>query len=166
MMSATAPDQLSELIRTSFPTEPLPQAFWINGTEQPPDDIPDELAKRLAFRSWVDVTMHDWTTIGAPASAAKTYLHPGAFRYYLPSLLVDVLQDIGYLDWALECLLPAGCKRRTDRAEWTDFWDGFSETQRDAIRSYLKGVRSMIGASITLADQQLFDELEAIWGRL
>jgi hypothetical protein len=51
--------------------------------------------------------MWDWTMIGAPACLARAYLEPDAFRYYLPSLLVGVLRDIGYLDWALECLLPA-----------------------------------------------------------
>ena len=29
---------------------------------------------------------------------------------------------------------------------WADFWTGFSEGQREAIRAYLKGVRSMLGA--------------------
>jgi len=109
--------------------------------------------------------MRDWTVIG-PARIAKLYLHPDAFRYYLPSLLVGVLDDIGYLDWALECLLPAGRKRRIDRAEWTDFWNGLSGEQREAIRSYLKGARWMLGDSIDPSNQQLFDELEAIWGGL
>jgi hypothetical protein len=126
--------------------------------------MPDELERRLAHRRWIDVTMRDWTMVG-PACIAKCYLHPDAFRYYLPSLLVGVLDDPGYLDWALECLLPARRKRRTDRADWTDFWDGLSGEQRDTICSYLKGVRSMLRDSVGPVEQQLFDELDAIWGR-
>jgi hypothetical protein len=136
MMSVT--DQLSELIRTSFPTDPLPRAFWIDGTEQPAGDIPDELAKRLAFRRWVEVALDDWRMIGIPPWVARSYLHPDAFRYYLASLLVVVLGDTGYLNWALEALLPSGQMRRTDRPEWINFGDGFSEQKREAIRSYLK----------------------------
>jgi hypothetical protein len=60
-------------------------------------------------------------------------------------LLIGALQEIGYLDWALECLLPAGRKRRTAGKWWADFWTGFSEQQREAICTYLKGVRSMLG---------------------
>jgi hypothetical protein len=158
-------DQLSELIRTSFPAEPLPRAFWIDGTEQPAGDIRDELAKRLALRSWVDVSLDDWRMIGR-MPLIRSYLHPEAFRYYLPSLLVGVLQDIRYLDWALESLLPSGQKRRTDRPEWMNFRESFSEKQRQAMHSYLKGVRSMTSESTDPVAQHLFDELEPIWGRL
>ena len=158
--------QISELLRASFPVEPLPRFFWRAGGGQPPGDIPDELQKRLAQRLWVDVTMRDWTMIGAPAWLARIYLDPDAYRYYLPSLLVGVLQDSGYLDWALESLLPAGRKRRTDRKEWSEFWDGLSDKQREAIRSYLKSVRSMLGDPADAADhhRQLLDEATVIWG--
>jgi hypothetical protein len=160
-------DQLSELLHASFPVEPLPRFFWRAGTEQLPGDIPDALWKRLAHRPWLDVTMSDWTMVGAaPALLARIYLDPDAFRYYLPSLLVGVLADIGYVDWAVECLLPAGSQRRTDRKEWTEFRDGLSEKQRDAIRAYLTGVRSMLGNPVNPADQHLhlLDEAALIWG--
>ncbi|MBV8894790.1 DUF6714 family protein [Bradyrhizobium sp.] len=159
-------DQLCELLRASFPVEPLPEFFWRAGAEQPPGDIPDELQKRLANRPWIDVTMRDWTMMGAPAWLARIYLDPDTFRYYLPSLLVGVLHDTGYIDWALECLLPAGRKRRTERKEWTEFWDGLSDKQRDAIRAYLTGIRSMLGNPTDPADQHLhlLDDAALIWG--
>jgi hypothetical protein len=58
---------------------------------------------------------------------------------------------------------PAGRKRRTAGKWWADFWTGFSEQQREAICTYLKGVRSMLGDSIDPENQQLLDEAEAIW---
>jgi hypothetical protein len=132
MSLPTAADQLVSLLKASFPIEPLPPVFWRDGGEQPPGDIPEELLKRLAHRRWADVTLLDWTMIGAPAWLARTYLDPGAFRYYLPSLLVGVLGEPGYVDQALECLVPAGRQRRTTRNEWTNVWGGFSEAQREA----------------------------------
>ncbi|MGC2778072.1 MAG: DUF6714 family protein [Bradyrhizobium sp.] len=155
---------LSELVRGSFPAEPRPRTFWKDGAEQPAGDVPAELANRLAQRRWVDVTLRDWQMIGPPPSVSS-YLHPDAFRYYLPSLLIGVLQDIRYLDWALELLLPAGRKRRTDRPDWVTFREGFSEAQRDTIRSYLTGLRAMLGEAAGPVEQHLFDELDAVWGR-
>ena len=56
--------------------------------------------------------------------------------------------------------------RRTDRPEWMNFWESFSEQQREAIRSYLNGVRSMFGGSADPVGHHLFDELKQIWERL
>ena len=156
---------LFTLIRTAFPTEPLPGTFWIDGDAQAGGDIPHELAERLAQRPWTDVTLGDWLMTGHPSSV-KCFLHPDAFRYYLPSLLVGVLDDTGYLDWALEALLPEGRRRRTDRPDWLQFWEGFSGTQRNAIRSYLKGVRAVLGEAADPVERYLFDELEAVWGQV
>jgi hypothetical protein len=68
----------------------MPKRFWIDGIQPLVGDIPEELAKRIAHRPWVDVTMLDWTMIGHPASI-RGYIDPNAFRYYLPSLLVGGL---------------------------------------------------------------------------
>ncbi len=100
---------------------------------------------------------------GAHASTARIYLDPNAFRYYLPSLLVGGLRETGYLDWALESILPAGRKRPTTGKWWKDYWGGFSEKQREAICSYLKGVRSILGDSIDPSNQHLIEEAEVIW---
>src|SRR5436853_5652425 len=106
-------DELSELISTAFPIKPVPERFWIDDSRSLVGVIPDELAKRIAHRPWDDVTMLDWTMTGAHASTARGYIDPNAFRYYLPSLLIGGLNDLRYIDWTLECLLPAGRKRRT-----------------------------------------------------
>lgn len=155
---------LSALVTTAFPTEPLPGTFWIDRVAAA-GDISGELANRFAQRRWTEVALGDWLMTGRP-STARRYLHPDAFRYYLPSLLVGVLQDVRYLDWALEALLPAGRRHRTDRPGWKEFWGGCSETQRDAIRSYLRQVRAMLGATAAPVERHLLDELEMIWGRL
>ncbi|WP_315758176.1 DUF6714 family protein [Bradyrhizobium sp. SZCCHNRI2007] len=156
---------LSTLMRTAFPTEPLPGTLWIDRDAQAAGDVPHELTERLAQRPWTDVTLGDWLMTGHPSSV-QCFLHPDVFRYYLPSLLVGVIDDTGYLDWALEALLPAGRRRRTDRPDWVQFWDGFSDTQRNAIRSYLKKVRAVRSEAADPVERHLFDELEVVWGQV
>jgi hypothetical protein len=155
-------EKLSELVRAAFPVAPLPRRYWLDGTE-PVGDIPQELAERIAYRPWIDVTMLDWTMTGAHASTSRRYFDADAFRYYLPSLMVGGLNDLGYVDWPLECLLPAGRKRRTTGQWWQAFWAGFSIEQKDAVRLYLIGVRQMLGSN-RLCALNFIDEAQVIWG--
>ena len=155
-------EKLSELVRAAFPVAPLPRRYWLDGTE-PVGDIPQELAKRIAYRPWVDVTMLDWTMTGAHAGTSRRHFTADAFRYYLPSLMVGGLNDLGYVDWPLECLLPAGRKRRTTGQWWQAFWTGFSIEQKDAVRRYLIGVRQMLGSN-RLDELNFIDEAQVIWG--
>jgi hypothetical protein len=156
-------NELSERIQAAFPIEPMPRRYWIDGIG-PLGDIPQALANRIVHRPWVDVTMLDWTMTGAHASAARSYIDADAFRYYLPSLLVGGLNDFGYIDWPLECVLPAGRKRRTTGKWWQEFWAGFSDERKDAVRRYLIGVRSMLNESVHLSALGFIDEAQVIWG--
>lgn len=156
-------NELSDLIHACFPVDPMPRTFWIDGIEPLGGDIPQELAQRIAHRPWTKITMLDWTMTGAHATIARAYVEPDAFRYYLPSLLVGGLNDLGYLDWPLECLLPAGRKRRTTGKWWQDFWAGLSGEQKDAIRSYLVGVRSMLSEGVHLSELHFIEEAQVIW---
>ena len=108
----TTGDQISELIRASFPVDPLPDEFWLADViRRPLDDIAEELQNRIAERSWPEITIRDWALIGASPDVVRRYLTPNAFRYYLPSSLVGVLRDIGYVEWALDSILPNNQKR-------------------------------------------------------
>jgi hypothetical protein len=108
--------------------------------------------------------MLDWTMTGAHASTARSYFDADAFRYYLPSLLVGGLNDLGYIDWPLECVLPAGRKRRTTGKWWQAFWAGFTDEQKDAVRRYLIGVRPMLDGSVHPSELHFIDEAQVIWG--
>jgi hypothetical protein len=155
-------NELSQRIQAVFPVEPMPRTYWLDGVELL-SDIPQELANRIAYRPWIDVTMLDWTMTGAHASTARNYFDADAFRYYLPSLLVGGLNDLRYIDWPLECVLPAGRKRRTT-GWWQAFWTGFSVEQKHAIRCYLIGVRQMLDGSVHLSELHFIDEAQVIWG--
>jgi hypothetical protein len=130
----TTIDQISQLIYANFPVDPLPNPFfWMDRGDQPIGDIPDELLNRIAQRPWVEITMRDWTMTGAHPCGSRRYLDPNTFRYYLPSLLVGGLQETGYIDWALESILPAGRKRRTTGKWWKEFRRFFREAASSSL---------------------------------
>jgi hypothetical protein len=156
-------NELCVHIRSVFPVEPMPRIYWIDRTE-PADDIGKELASRIAYRPWPDVTLLDWAMAGLHASFARSYFDADAFRYYLPSLLIGGLNDLGYIDWPLEPILPAGRSRRTDREWWQRFQSCFSEQQTLAVRSYLILIRSILNDSADLHGLHLLDEAQVIWG--
>jgi hypothetical protein len=158
-------EQIIGIIRASFPLEPLPvRPFWRDG-ERPPGDIPEEIEKRLAMRSWDQISMLDWRMIGS-ASAGRVYLDPNTYRYYLPSLLTGGLQDNGdFIQWALEAILPTSWRRRTTGKWWQEFAVGFLTPQRETIRAYLAFIRAELWDSIGPANQQFVVEAEAIWTR-
>jgi hypothetical protein len=158
-------DELSEIINAAFPIAPVPERFWVDDNQPSVGDIPEELAKRIAHRPWVDVTMLDWTMTGAHASTSKVYIDPNAFRYYLPSLLIGGLSDLGYIDWPLESLLPTGRKRRITGKWWQEFWTGFSDEQKDVVRAYLISVQPMLREAIHPSELHLIDEALVLWGR-
>ena len=159
----TTADQISELIHASFPVDPLPgQFFWADGIE-PLGDMPEEIRNRIAGRSWAEITLPDWAMMGTAPVVARGYFDPNAFRYYLPSLLVGVLRDIAYVDWALEAILPANRKRRPKGKWWQEFSEGISVKQRAAICAFLEGLRGLFWDRIGPAAQQSVVEAEAIW---
>jgi hypothetical protein len=155
--------ELFELVCAAFPVTPLPETYWLDGVSLL-DDISQELANRIAYRPWVDVTMADWTMTGAHAATSRIYFDADAFRYYLPSLLVGGLNNFGFIDWPLESLLPAGRKRRTTGVWWRAFLGGFSTEQKDVVRRYLIGVRQMLDGSVHLSEFHFIDEAQLIWG--
>jgi len=147
----------------SFPPEPIPQSFfWSEGDEAFQPDIPMGLQTRLSGRRWPEVKLNDWLMVGAPPCIARRYLEPSVFVYYLPSLFVGVFDDLPHLDWVLEGIIPFN-KTHTPRGKWWARFDAcISESQRAALRSFLRLIRS---TSLTdLRDQALLFDAEAIWG--
>jgi hypothetical protein len=160
----TTVDQISKLIHASFPVDPLPDEFWLAGAiRRPLDDIAEELQKRIAERPWVEITIRDWAMTGVSTDIVRRYLTPNAFRYYLPSLLVGALRDTGYVDWALDSILPANHKRRPKGEWWEEYSGGFSARQRTAVCAFVEGIRVLFWDNIGPAAQQQIVDAEAFW---
>jgi hypothetical protein len=134
----TQNDKFLKLVHASFPAEPLPeQFFWAESRESLEGDIPKELQKRIAHRRWTQIRIIDWAMVGTPPSIARTYLEPPTFLYYLPSLLVGVLDEANYFEFGIEAIIPHN-KTHTPRGKW---WFSFSacvsEDQRVALCAFL-----------------------------
>lgn len=96
-----------DLIRAAFPAEPVPaQFFWREGKDSLDLDIPQELRNRISGRPWIEVTLMDWRMTGTSPVVARRYLEPATFMYYVPSIIVGASQDIGFVDFALEGIIP------------------------------------------------------------
>jgi hypothetical protein len=152
-------DELTERIRAAFSVEPLPEEYWRDGVDLS-GDIPEELSARIVRRPWNEISITDWTMTGAHASIARGYLNANAVRYYLPSLLLVGLDEIGYIDWTLECLLPAGRRRKTTSEWWQTFYAGFTQEQRAVVRQYLAFVRLL---PVGPANQGYIEQAMPIW---
>jgi hypothetical protein len=160
----TTVDQISVLIRASLPVDPLPDEFWLADViRRPLDDIAKELQNRIAERSWLEITIRDWAMIGASPDVVRRYLTPNAFRYYLPLSLVGVLRDIGYVERALDSILPNNQKRRPKGKWWQEYSSGFSALQRAAVCTFIEGIRILFWDDIGPAAQQQIVDAEAIW---
>jgi hypothetical protein len=89
-------------------------------------------------------------------------LEPATFLYYLPSLLVGVLDDLDYLDWALEGILPFNKTHKPRGKWWATFSACVTDNQRATLQAFLMTVRSSNPAD--LRDQALLGDAEVIWG--
>ena len=100
-------DKLLDLIETAFPVQPQPTAFFsADGIEALNHDVPQELSRRIAGRPWTEVTLMDWRMIGTSPVIARRYLEPASFMYYVPSIIFGTSQQIEFIDFALEGIIP------------------------------------------------------------
>lgn len=152
------------LIRAAFPTEPLPASFFREDADVEEGDIPYQLQAHFLSKKWNEVSLLDWIST-APIGSIVTYLTADTFRYYTPSILIGSLEDVRYLDWGIEAVLPHN-QRLEPRGEWwKTFFGGFTSTQRIAIREFLKVALSLSfeGSACEFAARH---GLEQIWVNL
>jgi hypothetical protein len=154
--------EFAQLVYANFPTDPVPhEFFWSEGKLFVRDDISQEFRERFAGRRWPEITLMDWRMTGTRPTIAHRYLKPSTFRYYLPSLLLGVFDDLDFLDWALEAILPFN-KWHVPRGKWwADFDAAMSESQRATLRSFLTIINPPAGS----VDQHLLSTAKAIWDR-
>src|SRR5579863_2750737 len=158
------PEPLLTFVRASFPAQPAPaQFFWTELEEPPCDDIPEELLKRIAGRQWTDVTIRDWAMVGTPPVVSRRYLQPSTFLYYLPSLVVGVIEDTEYIEFALEGMIPHNKTHAPGGAWWTSFSNTVSTEQRRTLLLYLRHVQDVLWNDIGEANLYYVWIAENIW---
>lgn len=72
----------------AFPAEDVPQALFSGTYER--NDITDDIMARFFGKKWTDVVLSDWIYC-ADVEVVSYYMASEAFKYYIPSLLVSVI---------------------------------------------------------------------------
>jgi hypothetical protein len=138
----TKKEDFLKLLLAAFPPQPLPaQFFWKKDRHDNSYEFRRDLIEWLAERHWTEIKMHNWAMAGH-TSITRELLEPATFLYYLPSLLLGVTEDPGYLDWALEAIIPSGRDRKPKSKWWGELLETISPDQRASIRAFLALVRS------------------------
>ena len=159
--------QLSELVTAAFPQEPVPGRIFWEDHAPADDEFTTDIMARLANRRWTEVSVADWAWIGH-VDIIRERLHPATFLYYLPSLLLGVIEEPAYLDRALGALIPPGRDRRPKSKWWTKFLEYVSLDQTAAIRAFVSFERTLLLVSqknpFTITqDIALASEAETFW---
>ena len=153
-----------DLIRSAFPVAPVPaQFFWTEGKDSLDSDIPQELRNRIAGRPWTDVTLMDWRMTGTSPVVARRYLEPATFMYYVPSIIVGASQQIEFIDYALEGVIPNNKFHVPRGIWWSEFSRIVSPHQRAALSAFLAHVRLVYWDEIGPANQHLLEHAESVW---
>jgi hypothetical protein len=164
LYAMTESESLSDLIGTAFPVEPLPtQFFSTEGKESLDCDIPQELRNRISGRPWTEVTLMAWTMTGSSPVVARRYLEPATFMYYVPSIVVGVLQEMDFIELALEGIIPDN-KNHVPRGNWWfEFSGNASPRQRAALATFLLHIRFKFWDTIGPVNQYFLEHAENIW---
>jgi hypothetical protein len=157
-------EKLLNLIGTAFPVEPRPtNFFWAEGKHSLDYDLPQELRNRIAGRPWKEVTLLDWRMTGTSPVVARSYLEPATFMYYVPSIVVGSSQQIEFIDFALEGIIPHNEHHLPRGKWWSEFAAIASPRQRLALSAFLSHVRHVFWDRIGPANRSLLEHAENIW---
>jgi uncharacterized protein DUF6714 len=164
-----ANEQLSNLLHATFPVQPMPtQFFWLKDVHDDSYEFRHDLLEWLGQRLWTEVKLSDWT-LKRDIVVSREHLEPVTFLYYLPSLLIGVMEQPEEIELALEAIIPPGRDRKPKRLWWRDLIETISLEQCKAIRAFVAHIRDHVlqshkwrTFSITAAEA-LTSEAETFW---
>lgn len=135
--SPIAPEKLKAVIRAAFAVFPIPADHRRNdGIAN--YEVDDDVLK-FHGRMWTEISLDHWIRSISP-SAIRRATNSDFFKYYLPSLLVGVIQYRDYSYLALEALLPDNPKYEP-RSDWKECRMNFSAEQAEAVVSFLELIK-------------------------
>ncbi|MBR1201936.1 MULTISPECIES: DUF6714 family protein [unclassified Bradyrhizobium] len=161
-------EQFSKLLTATFPPHPMPaQFFWREDRHDNSYEFRRDLLEWLAERQWTEIKMRDWAMAGH-LSITRELLEPATFLYYLPSLLLGVIEDPGYLESALVAIIPSARDRRPKSKWWGELLETISPDQSAAIRAFLAYIRNNLlrsgeGPFVISMNEALTTEAETFW---
>jgi hypothetical protein len=126
--------QIKEMINLAFQHSKLPSELILKKIGN--TEFEEEINKRLVGKNWHDVNLEDWISIASLPTLMEC-MTPQGVHYFLPSLLLGVIDEPNYYSWGVDALRPHN-KYQTEKSEWwTTYKQLFSEEQIIAVRNFL-----------------------------
>ncbi|WP_143201951.1 DUF6714 family protein [Bradyrhizobium sp. NAS96.2] len=165
----TTKEQFFKLLLAAFPAQPEPaRFFWREDRHDDDYEFRQDLL-RLAGRQWTEIKIGDWTMVGR-IGHTRELLEPATFLYYLPLLMLGAIDDPGYLDWALEAIVPLGRDRQPKSKWWMELLETISPDQIGILHDFLAFVRKNLlpvqETFVVTQEEVLTSEAEAFWDKL
>jgi hypothetical protein len=148
-------------IRTAFPDQPVPKEFFRDSARRD-EEFQLELANRVQNRPWTAVTLTDWRMVGSTPATWREYMLPETFAYYMPSILIGVLAEPPFFDFALEAMLPFNRWHQPRGEWWFSFARAFTDRQRGAMKDFLAHLRAS-NPPLDLRNEELVEAAETVW---
>ncbi|MDZ4338025.1 MAG: hypothetical protein U1A62_30570 [Pseudomonas sp.] len=123
-----------------FPCKPVPTSVLAD--EGDGSEFAFEIVSRFSGKPWSDVVLEDWINIAGMDTIAS-YMALEAFRYYVPSILLEGAHNPNYLDWALKAILPMSLGGAVNTFHWQAYQAGFNVRQRVLLHDYLLAVQQV-----------------------
>lgn len=131
---------LPSVFREVFPCEPVPKR--VLAVEEDDSEFALEILSRFSGKPWSVLALEDWINVAGMETIAS-YMALEAFRYYVPSILLESARDTNYLDWGLKALLPMSLGGAVNTSVWECYQSGFNVRQREQLHEYLLAVQQV-----------------------
>lgn len=146
-------------INSVFLGVPIPTILFLD-ENMSQDDIPGELRARFLGKPWKEVSLDDWRNV-ASVKVIMNFMTANAFHYYVPSLLVGVLDNLDFVDLGLDALVPNNARRVQKGKWWFDYLSLFSMEQRAVVLGYLGYIDE--NALDYVLDENVLEVARQIW---
>jgi hypothetical protein len=134
----TSQDRFISLAQASFPIRPVPTEFFWVDAKNTHLEIPQKAQRYLRDRSWPEVTVEDWTLILTTPAVARAYMDPKVYLYYLPSLLAGIFNNMGWIEYVIDGILPFNREHYPKGKWWKEFDGNVSPKQRRTIQEFIR----------------------------
>lgn len=155
-------DDVAALFEISFPTSPMPAKYVLDNVDQN-HEIIQALGKYVLGKSWKDVTLLEWRLSEPSLGVVRDYVTIEAYIYYMPSVLLGALEDLRFMEMALEAILPYNREHVARGKWWSMFISYLSQSRKQCIFKFIEYVERNFWNDVGPSNQVSLFDARAIW---